>query len=215
MSQATVAIGSAAADSLVLASEEAIEDFLCLANAADEETAVLWNLPSTSKAKTRFNSYDQDSLNSPDSQFSNRSRVSSGEDDLETFNWRPLGSPAHAGDNDKTWGGLDETMKLVSCMPSLSSSTDQVTQTWYDPSLTELNAILEGSGNGLGHRGVQIYTPMAAIHLGGETTASSVEWTYLEPAQPYSSSLPLSGSTPVVNSTIEEITIPVTTATSG
>jgi len=153
-----------------------------------------------SSSKTRLNSYE-DSLSSPESVFSIRSRVSSGEDDLELF-WRESSNPI------KPLEPLEEEPQAIQTQQSLNPSTIPNTDSDYDPSLTELNAILDE--NPRMEFCPQQHTPTVQQQIQQEaSTPNTVEWTYLEPVQPSSTyTLPSTNN-------IEEVMVPITTASSG
>ena len=165
-------------------SENVIEDILFLNNDfwADEP-------PAGPQSKShRLNSYED--LSSPESHLSShRSRVSSGKsfkDDIsDTYpqNLNFLGEDDF-GENltcsdNISWEEVD-SLKLANLLPATSE---------YDPSLTDLNALLEGT-----------QTKVAEMEDLTSTNSeqNNVEWTYLEPAQPS-------------YSTVEEVTIPIRT----
>ena len=150
--------------------------------------------------KTRLNSYEE-SLSSPESAFSNRSRVSSGEDDLGEVQqaWDKNSSNHHIGKHP------DWTYIAVSSEESIPIQTNSSTfksvvsnllppgsnpgENDFDPSLTELNAILEGTTQV--RMEFQDQSTIQVQHQNSESAVSAadqqvghVEWTYLEPAQP-------------------------------
>lgn len=118
--------------------------------------------------KVRLNSFEDQSLScSPESGFSNRSRISSGgEDDLEVTTWK----------NNKVehWTSVDATVVAE--------------QQTFDPSLTELNAILDQASNTESR--MEFSSASAATAASAQQANNSMsdqqqlEWTYLEPAQP-------------------------------
>lgn len=115
--------------------------------------------------KVRLNSYEDQSLScSPESGFSNRSRISSGEDDLEVATWK----------NNKVehWTSVDNPAE------PLQLQTNQA----FDPSLTELNAILEANNTSrMEFTTTNTTATAAAMNMSDQ---QQLEWTYLEPAQP-------------------------------
>ena len=74
-----------------------------------------------------------------------------------------------------------DSLKLANLLPATSE---------YDPSLTDLNALLEGTQTKVDQ--------MENLTTTVSPSENNVEWTYLEPAQP---SYP----------TVEEVTIPIRT----
>ena len=120
-----------------------------------------------SHQKTRLNSYEE-SLSSPESGFSNRSRVSSGEDDLgeiQAWNCNVKNTADISNSNPKSssadWTYIAVTPcnseESIPIHTNHSSSFKSVVSNLlppgaaivhgendFDPSLTELNAILEG-----------------------------------------------------------------------
>ena len=165
-------------------SENVIEDILFLNNDFWAEEP-----PAGPQSKShRLNSYED--LSSPESHLSShRSRVSSGKsfkDDIsDTYpqNLNFLGEDDF-GENltcsdNISWEEVD-SLKLANLLPATSE---------YDPSLTDLNALLEGT-----------QTKVAEMEdLTSTNSENNVEWTYLEPAQPSYST------------TVEEVTIPIRT----
>jgi len=153
--------------------------------------------------KTRLNSYEE-SLSSPESGsgFSNRSRVSSGEDDLgETQAWNSKNSSYNSGGHPKSADNQQQQWTYIAVTPSSEESIPIHTSSFksvvsnllppgsavngendFDPSLTELNAILEGTTQVRMEYQDQtvVEHSSAEPHVGQQT----VEWTYLEPAQP-------------------------------
>lgn len=113
-----------------------------------------------------------EALSSPESQFSCRSRASSG-DEADTFSWRTASSPEDAG----SWNPTEETMKLTSFLqPVLQHQPDNVQQTTsylFDTTFSDLHTILETQ-----------LMPKEEILTPAATPEDQVEWTYLEPAQP-------------------------------
>lgn len=75
-----------------------------------------------------------------------------------------------------------DSLKLANLLPATSE---------YDPSLTDLNALLEGTQTKVDQ--------MENLTTTVSPSENNVEWTYLEPAQP---SYP---------TTVEEVTIPIRT----
>ncbi len=123
--------------------------------------------------KTRLNSYEESNLSSPESasggcgsagSFSNRSRISSGEDDLETWN--------KSSNVIKT-----EDWPSVS---TVATTADTIADNDFDPSLTELNALLDNANNI--RMEFQPAEPASEVESG--QNGQQLEWTYLEPAQP-------------------------------
>ena len=111
--------------------------------------------------KTRLNSYEE-SLSSPESGFSNRSRVSSGEDDLgEIQAWNcNVKNTAENPKSSADWTYIavtpcnsEESIPINTNSSSFKSVVSNLLppgaaivngENDFDPSLTELNAILEG-----------------------------------------------------------------------
>ena len=136
----------------------------------------------------RLNSYED--LSSPESHLSShRSRVSSGKFKPRFPSSVGLIFNVSTGEDDfgenlicsnTSWEEVD-SLKLANLLPATSE---------YDPSLTDLNALLEGTQTKVDE--------MENLTTTVSPSENNVEWTYLEPAQP---SYP----------TVEEVTIPIRT----
>ena len=67
-----------------------------------------------------------------------------------------------------------DSLKLANLLPATSE---------YDPSLTDLNALLEGT-QAEQQPGGQTKVEMENLTNNSASASTNIEWTYLEPAQP-------------------------------
>ena len=111
-------------------------------------------------------------------------------------------SHIHYLDNTKAKIGTKSANFLLQILvPNPVHGTD------YDPSLTELNAILDENPAVTRMEFCPQQVPPPPSH-GGEEPSSNVEWTYLEPVQPSTYALASTNN-------IEEVMVPITTTNSG
>ena len=78
----------------------------------------------------------------------------------------------------------------------------------YDPSLTELNAILDENPTTVSNRMEFCPQQVPPPPSHGEEPSSNVDWTYLEPVQPSTYALASTNN-------IEEVMVPITTTSTG